>query len=233
MVVLTCGAAVLVAVQVRHVRTVARERRGMVTEACAVLDDPVLLQEGLAYPRLTGRYAGLPVKVDLIPDDMTTRQLPRLWLAVSVRTTIPIESAMDVLLQPKSSDIVSPSARFPHEHQPPPSWPSYSRVATQGPDVPRWAALNSAVPVLHQPETKDMVIGPGGVRVVQELARGEVGHYRGMRRSKFVCVLSPVRLRSALDGAVTVARTVAADLDCAPTAPPAELPTPREAPEAR
>ncbi len=210
-VLLTCGAvAVLVVMQVRHTRAVKRSRREIVSAAAGLLSEPDVVQQGIAFPTLTGRYQGVPVKVELVPDDLTPRQLPRLWLVATVRTPVAVDDALDVLLRPQSTDIVSPGYRFPHEHQAPAGWPSYARIATRQPAPPPWRTLRSALPVLHAPGTKDLIVGPGGVRIVEELARGEVGPHRLARRSRFEVRLEPARLKRVLDAALGIAREVSA-----------------------
>ncbi len=47
--------------------------------------------------------------------------------------------------------------------------------------------------------TKDLLLAPAGARVVTELARTELGHYRLYRRVKFKAHLSEERLSTVLE----------------------------------
>ena len=48
-------------------------------------------------------------------------------------------------------------------------------------------------------------MAPGGVRVVTELARGDVARHRVVRRAAFDVVLEPSRLRRLLDDELELA----------------------------
>jgi hypothetical protein len=188
----------LVWLQVRHVRRVAVERRDLLGRLQEVVEDPRLTQRGIDYPVLTGVYRGSPVTVAVIVDTLRLRELPTLWLSVTVRRPLPLRGPVDMLLRPSTADIVSPGERFPVEHPVPPGWPAHLRVATPpggSPDL----ALSAALPLLQDPTTKDVLVSPTGARVVTELARAELGHYRIVKRSKFDARLGAEDLRAALD----------------------------------
>jgi hypothetical protein len=202
--------AILAVIQVHHVRSVGRERRAVVGDALALLDDVVVTQEGIGYPTVTGAYAGWPVRIELIVDTLTLRQLPRLWLAVTLRRELPVEHPVDVLLRPMSSDIVSPGLRFGHVHAPPPSWPEHLRVATPVACALPPLAGPALDGLLADERTKSVLVAPGGVRVVTELARGDVGSHRVARRPVFTAVLEPERVRAVLEDELEIARGLAA-----------------------
>jgi hypothetical protein len=201
---------VMVWLQVRDTRKVGQRRRDAVARAEEILTDVEVTQDGIGYPTLRGRFAGHPAKVELIVDTLTLRQLPRLWLAVTVQRPTRVGTPFDVVLRPSSSDIVSPGARFAYEHPHPVGWPPYLRLTTTGPDLA--AGLGEAealTSLLHENETKSVLVTSRGVRIVTELARGDVGPYRVTRRPDFRFVLEAARLRRVLDDALAVAE----DLD--------------------
>ena len=201
--------AILVAVQVRHVRSVKAQRRAVLDDVASLFDDVEIRQDGIGYPSLTGRYGGDRVKVELVVDTLAMRQLPTLWLMVSVLRRLPIVNPVEILMRPRTSDIVSPSSKLAYEHQPPPGWPIDSRIATAHEEAPRFAELAHALPFLHDPHTKSLLVAPGGVRLVQELARGDISRHRVVRRAKFDATLEPGHLRAVID----VTRAIAPDVD--------------------
>jgi hypothetical protein len=148
---------------------------------------------------LTGVYRGSPVTVGVVVDTLRVRELPTLWLSVTVRQQLPLPGPVDMLLRPSTADIVSPGERFPVEHPAPPSWPDHIRVATPLGGSPDLVALSAALPFLHGRATKDVLVTSTGARVITELARADVGHYRIVKRSKFDARLSPEQLSAVLD----------------------------------
>jgi hypothetical protein len=192
--------------QLRHVRRVGRERREAVAPVAEVLTDVVVAQDGIGYPTIRGRYAGRDVKLELVVDTLTMRQLPRLWLVATVRRELPVENPVDILLRPISTDVISPGPRFRYEHPRPDAWPEHMRIATPLPaPIPALEELEVLGALLRDDRTKDVLVAPGGVRVVTELARGEVARYRVVRRADFALVLEPSRLRRLLDDELELA----------------------------
>jgi hypothetical protein len=200
--------AVLVVLQVRHVRSVRSERGAVLDAVVPLFAEAQVTQDGIGFPSLTGRYEGERVKVELVVDTLALRELPRLWLVVTVLTEIPVAGAVDILLRPRSSDVISPGARFAHEHAAPADWPADIRVVTAEPGSPDFEVLRCTLPLLEDRDTKALTITPRGVRVVQRLVSGQVGQYRVVRRAKFEVELERERMIALLDAALGIARDI-------------------------
>jgi hypothetical protein len=202
------AAAILVALQVHHVRRVRAERGALLRDVAPLFGQAEVVQDGIGFPALTGTYAGERVKVELVVDTLALRELPRLWLVVTVFAEVAVAGPVDILLRPRTSDIISPGGRFRYEHVPPPGWPADVRIATSGPAAPPLDALAEALPLLEDARTKALTVAPRGVRVVQLLASGQVGQYRVVRRAKFEVDLERERLTELIDAAVGIARAI-------------------------
>jgi hypothetical protein len=200
----------LAAIQTRHRRRVGRERRAAFAGVEHLLTEVTVTQDGIGFPTLRGRWNGYGVKLELVVDTLAMRQLPTLWLLATVLRPLPVRTPVDITLRPRSSDIVSAGTRFGYEHEPPPGWPADLRVATPDPAIPPLEALDDLVELLELPTTKDVLIAPGGVRIVHELARGAVGQYRVVRRPKFAFACSPERVLALLYAAAAVGDRVEA-----------------------
>jgi hypothetical protein len=198
----------LVRMQMRHVRRVAAERRGILDSVRTVLECSDLAQQGIDYPVLTGIYRGAPVTVALIADTLALRELPTLWLSVTRRQPLPLTGPVDMLLRPRPTDIVSPGERFPAQHPAPPDWPAHIRVATPAGHAPDLAELSAVLPLLQDPRTKDVLLTPTGARVISRLARAELGQYRIVKRSKFDVRLSAQQLTDMLDAVCAMAEGI-------------------------
>jgi len=209
--VAAAGIAVLVAVQVRHVRRVKAERHAVFDDVAPLFAEPEIHQQGIGFPSLCGIYDGDRVRVQLVVDTLAMRQLPRLWLMVSVVRRLSVSQPAEILLRPRTADIVSLGSRLPYEHALPPGWPPDCRSATREPPAPPYDGLAAALPALHDPLAKALLVAPGGVRFVRELARGDVSRHRVVRRAKFDVRLEPEELVDLID----LCRVVARDVDVA------------------
>lgn len=200
--------AVLVALQVRHVRHVRAQRGAVLRDVLPLFAGAEVAQDGIGFPTLTGTYAGERVKVELVVDTLALRELPRLWLVVTVFTEVAIGGPVDILLRPRTADMISPGGRFRYEHAPPAGWPADVRIATAQPQPPPFGALADSVPLLEDERTKALTVTPRGVRVVQLLAKGQIGQYRVVRRAKFEVEVERAQLTGMVDAAVRIAHDV-------------------------
>jgi hypothetical protein len=203
--------AVLVTIQVRHVRSVKAERGAVLDGILPLFSEAEVSQDGIGFPSLSGRYDGERVKLELVVDALALRELPRLWLVVTVLTEIPLAGAVDIVLRPRTSDVISPGTRWRHEHAPPARWPDDIRVVTREPGRPAFDLLACALPLLEDPDTKALTLTPRGVRAVQRLASGEVGSFRVTRRAKFEIELERARMIALLDAVIGIAREIEMD----------------------
>lgn len=202
--------ALLAAIQTLHRRKVGSERRAVFGDVEGLFGDVTVMQDGIGYPSLRGRWRGQTVKVDLVVDTLAMRQLPTLWMLVSVLRPLPVRTPIDITLRPRSSDIVTPGTAFGYEHTVPAGWPRDVRITTREPALPPLEALDGFVELLELPTTKGLLIAPGGVRIVHELARGAIGQYRVVRRPKFRFSVEPARLMALVTAAADVADRVQA-----------------------
>jgi hypothetical protein len=203
--------AVLVAVQVRHTRRVRVERRAVLDEVVALLSGAEVVQDGIGFPRVSGLLDGERVKVELVVDALAMRGLPTLWLVVTLPREVAIADPVEIVMRPRTPDMLSPAGKLRYEHEPPAGWPHDVRIATARPDPPPLHALRDWLGFLRDPRVKSLLVGPGGVRVVQELGRGDVGRYRVTRRAKFDVALREEHFLAL----VGVARGVAQDVELA------------------
>ena len=123
-----------------------------------------------------------------------------------MRRDLPLDNPVDIVLRPVSTDVVSPGGRFGWERPRPAVWPEHMRIATPLPGpIPALDELEVLRGLLHDERTKSVLVAPGGVRVVTELARGDVARHRVVRRAAFDVVLEPSRLRRLLDDELELA----------------------------
>ena len=186
------GIAVLVVLHLSARNAAARDRDRVFDDVLATVDDPVVAGRGTGYPELRGRVGGHPVRLRVVVDALVLRKLPVLWLEVVVHRNVPVAGSVSVLMRPHGAEYFSPNARLEHEPVAPASFPRPARVAASGPDAaPALELLEPLSDYLGEPETKEVGLGPGGVRAVRLLASADQGSYRVSRRASFGGVRVP------------------------------------------
>lgn len=196
------GVAALTVLHRRARRAEAAERWALFSAVVPLLDDARLTGERGGYPVLTGRLDGQPVTLRAIVDAVTLRKLPVLWVELVVHRALAVPGTLNVLLRPTGTEFFSPDAGFTHELATPEGVPRPARVSCAAADrAPSPDVLAPATDLLRDPETKELAVGRGGLRVVLRVAEAEQASYRTTRRAVF----DHPRVRpDAVTGAVAV-----------------------------
>ena len=104
-----------------------RERRALRAARSSILDavegqfrSAQLTTDDAGFPRLAGVISGRHLRLDLIPDTMTIRRLPQLWLAVTDVQPLPlVNRGVAILVRPSGADYYSLTERMTHRLDPP------------------------------------------------------------------------------------------------------------------
>lgn len=185
------GVVLLARLHRRAATRAVAERSGMLDDVAGLLDDVHRSTDPAGLPCLVGTHDGHRHTVRLVVDSLTLRKLPVLWLEVTAHRSLPLPGPLVVLRRPQGTEFFSPDHAFGHEIALPDGWPRPSRLSTTGPDrTPDPAVLDPALPLLRDPATKEVAVGPRGARVVRLAAECEQAQYRTARRAVF----GPVRV---------------------------------------
>jgi len=201
----------------RHERRLVKARRG------AILD-PVLGQfrdaeqkfDGAGIPSLDGYYGGQHLHIELIPDTMTIRRLPQLW--VSVTALQPIGRAagagLAILVRPSGSDYYSLTERMHHRLDLPVGFPWECLLRGEGEAAQATLAAIApvAADVLADPKVKEIAVTSRGVRLIYQLAEGKRGHHLLLRQSDFEgASLEPQLLENIADALERLTKALVQD----------------------
>lgn len=141
-----------------------------------LLAGPRLRLEPSGFPRLAGQYAGHAVDVQAVPDALSFRKLPALWLLVSLTEPQPLRGETRIMVRPSGLEPFSTFAQLPAETAPPPGFPAQCVVRTTAPaHLPPARVMTALAPLLKDPALKEIVLSPAGlrlVRLVEEAPRG-------------------------------------------------------------
>jgi hypothetical protein len=178
------GVAVLGTVHASARTAAMRDRARVFDDVLPLVGDAVVVPRHGDYPELRGRLGGQAVRLRVIVDALVLRKLPVLWLEVVVRREVPVAGTVSVLLRPHGGEYFSSNPGFRHELPTPASFPRTAHVAASTPDICA-DVLEPLAAFVNEPETKEVGVGPGGLRAVRLLASADQGAYRVSRRASF------------------------------------------------
>ncbi|HVJ40306.1 MAG TPA: hypothetical protein VM639_02365 [Dongiaceae bacterium] len=179
-----------------------RARRSQLFKACRDLfEDVAERQDGLGYPILTGRYRGQRFHIDVVIDHIAVRKVPSLWLRVSLLAERPHLATLDILMRAQNVEFYSPANDLPHRIAVPEGWPAEAALHTDDPDhVLPTQVITPHLDFFRQPQAKEMLITPKGLRLVYQASQADKLHYQVLRQANFdLPVLAPDLLRDLLD----------------------------------
>ena len=158
-----------------------RDARARYLAACAgLLSDTFVRIEPDGFPRLAGTTGEARFDLRVVPDTLTTRKLPALWLLVTLTEPMPLSATWHLMLRPRGTETFSAFDRLPRVLPPQPDLPEDSQLRTDGSGPPP-PALADAVARLGEDRLKEVVLSPKGLRVtwlVEEANRGRYLIYR-------------------------------------------------------
>ena len=183
-------------------------RAGFLGACAALLTDVRTRVEPDGFPRLAGASGGARFDLRVVPDTLTTRKLPALWLLVTLTEPMPVSATWHLMLRPRGTETFSAFDRLPHVLPAQPGLPEDSQLRTDsgGPPPP---ALAEAVARLGEDRIKEVIVSPKGLRVTWLVEEAHRGRYLIFRDSEMgqeplpLEVLAPLldallRLRASL-----------------------------------
>jgi len=164
------------------VRRAARARtaaRAAIFDECrALLDGPVVTLAPDGFARLSGTRGGHRFDLRVLPDMLSYRKLPALWLMVTLIAPQPVRGRCDILLRPTGGEPFSPFGLLPFQCPPPPGCPEDAALRCDDPsDLPEPGALAPHLAILGDPAAKEQLIAPQALRLVWLAEEADRGRY--------------------------------------------------------
>ncbi|HET6390437.1 hypothetical protein [Hyphomicrobium sp.] len=181
------GLFVTAAVAMReHAKAVA-SRRGLLDSCAGLLSNAVITHGGDGFPRLKGLHNGRLLHVELLPDTMTIRRLPQLWLKLTLIDPRPGLPEFSLLVRPTGAEFYSLTHNHARMLEPPLGVPS--EILAKGDGKSSQQLLNRVAPVLRRifsdPRMKEVAATGKGLRLVWQAGEGDRGHHLLLRQSRF------------------------------------------------
>jgi len=178
-----------VAMLARHEsRLASAARHSILDPALNAFDAGNLSIEPSDFPKIEGTLRGRAYRVALVPDTLTFRRLPQLWLEVTLKRDLPLlRGSVAILVRPSGADYYSLTDRLRDQLQPPADFPEACLIKGQGAASRQTLDLiaSDVATLLRDPKVKEVVVSPRGVRIVRQLAQGSRGNHLILRQSVF------------------------------------------------
>lgn len=130
------------------------------------------------FPRLSGQYRGQTFDIQVVPDTLSYRKLPTLWLLVTLPAPLAVVATFDLMLRATGLESFSNFATLPAQIALPPGFPEAGSIRTNDPaGMADAAILRRALAALAGGHLKELVVAPTGVRVVWLVEEADRGRY--------------------------------------------------------
>lgn len=213
--------ALLLAWAARRLARAAAERRaaraGFLDAARPLLGAPATRIEPDGFARMAGTWGGARIDLRVVPDTLTMRKLPALWLLVTLTEPQPLSATWHLMLRPRGAETFSAFGRLPHLRPPRPDLPADSALRTDAAAGEPPPALAATVARLGEARLKELVLSPRGLRVtwlVEEAHRGRYLIFRDAEMGR--AALDPAVLRPLLEALLALRDDIAAAPDPVP-----------------
>jgi hypothetical protein len=187
--VLASGGATLFWVARRERARIRASRAGLLDRCRPLFEAATLSHNEDGFPRLDGVIAGRRVVLDLVPDSLTLRRLPQLWLSLTLLEPLPEDASFGVLVRPTGSEFYALTPRLPRRLEPPAGLPDELVARGSGPRAQRQME-RAAIPLralLGDARVKEVAATRRGLRAVVQLAEGRRGPHLLLRQQAFDC----------------------------------------------
>jgi hypothetical protein len=153
------------------------------------------------FPRMTGHRHGLAFDLQAIPDTLTFRKLPALWLLVTLPSPQPLQATLDILARPSGIEPFTKFTTLPQSLPTPTGWPTEASFRTDNAAwIPPANLIDRHKDLFDDPKVKELVLSPKGLRIVLLAEEADRGRYLIFREAEMgMTPLSPARLLPILD----------------------------------
>lgn len=163
---------------VRASRARGAIRAAYFDKVSALFADTRTGRAGTGFPRLNGRYRGATFDLQALPDTLTFRKLPALWVMVTLPAPLPLRATLDVMVRATGLEPFSNFHSLEDQVAPPPGFPEDCKLrsddATQ---LPPSGLLERHATLFHDPRVKELVLSPRGLRITFLAEEANRGRY--------------------------------------------------------
>jgi hypothetical protein len=186
---------------IRETRARAASRAGYFDAVKPLFEDGETRLQPTGFPRMTGRRKGLAFDLQAVPDTLTFRKLPALWVLVTLPEPLPLDATLDLVARPSGNEPFTRFSDLPHALPTPSDLPK--DIAIRSDDatrIPPPDLLARHADLFTDPRVKELILSPKGLRIVILAEEADRGRYLIFRDAEMGRTpLPPARLQPLLD----------------------------------
>jgi hypothetical protein len=185
-------------VQETRARTAARA--GYFAALKPLFDGGETRLQPTGFPRMTGKRGGLAYDLQAIPDTLTFRKLPALWVLITLPEPMPLQATLNLMARPSGNEPFSRFPTLPHSLPTPPDLPAHVVIRTDNATmVPTSDLISAHAELFNDPQVKELVLSPRGLRIVILAEEADRGRFLIFREAEMGRTpLSPARIAPIL-----------------------------------
>ncbi|RFC63667.1 hypothetical protein DYI37_11745 [Fulvimarina endophytica] len=182
----------------RAARSAARAR--YLDDCLALFDEHRMQIAATGFPRIAGRYRGRAFDVQVVPDTLTVRKLPALWVLVSLIEEMPLKARFDLMVRPGGTETFSAFHTLSHQIPIPAGYPEECTIRSDDPGDPAGeTVMRRHLDLFEDASVKEVIFSPKGLRIVFLAEEADRGRYLIYRDAEMGMVpLGAVRLERVL-----------------------------------
>ena len=188
------GLVALAVLTLRASRARKATRQVYLSDCEALFDAPVTALTPIGFPRLNGRYQGALFDIQAVPDTLTFRKLPALWVLVTLPVPLPLRATLDFMVRSTGIEPFSNYHTLPDQIAPPHGFPEDCRLRTDDPQaLPPRSLLSPHAAIFDDPCVKELLLTPKGLRITFLAEEANRGRYLIFRDAELGSAPLPAR----------------------------------------
>lgn len=149
-------------------------RANYFSAALTLLRDARRQTQPSGFPRIAGRYRGLMVDLQAVPDTLTFRKLPALWAMVTITEPQPVTGEMHIMSRATGNEPFSTYGKMPFAGNLPHGFPPHCTLRCTDPAaLPPPELMARFAALFDDPRVKEVVLSPKGLRIVLLAEEGD------------------------------------------------------------
>lgn len=151
----------------REARVRAAARAGYFAQAASLFDRTSVKLQPTGFARMTGWRGDEAFDLQSIPDSLSWRKLPALWLMVSLPRALPVRATLDIMTRATGAEPFSHYARLPQVVPCPDFLPEGTGLRSDDvTGLPDQALVARHAGIFADQRVKELLISPRGLRLV-------------------------------------------------------------------
>ena len=177
-------------------QTRAAARAGYFSAVAGMFTAVVVRVEPSGFARMSGVWNGVRFDLQAVPDTLTFRKLPALWVLVTLTEPVAIATELHIMARPGQSDVFSTFDKMPASVALPDGFPEFCALrCLNASGLPDQAVMMDQAPLFAGGLVKELVISPKGLRLVILAEEADRGAYLLFREAEMGRQpLAPARL---------------------------------------